>query len=157
MNTIQSQTRFSLNWGHGILGVILLFIACMSGMIYVASKQTNEMVDDHYYQKELAFQGVIDAGNNLQKLTSQSMIKQESNSIIVQFPVGSFENFESGKIEMLRNDGSQHDKIFEIKTVHVPVYEISKNELLPGLYKMRISWKSNPTSFYYEENVFVSK
>src|SRR5690348_4914408 len=123
MNATQSQPGFSLNWGHGILGVILLFIACMSGMVYLASKQTNEMVDDHYYQKELAFQGVIDAGKNLQQLSAKSIVKQVEDKIVIQFPIGSYENLESGSIELLRNASSQKDMLYKIESSKVPVFE----------------------------------
>jgi len=157
MNATQSQHGFSLNWGHGILGFILLFIACMSGMVYLASKQTNEMVDDHYYQKELAFQGVIDAGKNLQRLTDKSMVTQVADKVIVQFPGGSFENLEAESIEMMRNDASQKDMHFEIQSSRVPVFEIPKTGLWKGLYKMKISWTSNHIPYYFEENVFVNK
>jgi len=157
MNATQSQPGFSLNWGHGILGVILLFIACMSGMVYLASKQTNEMVDDHYYQKELAFQGVIDAGKNLQRLADKTMVNQVEDKVIIQFPTGSFENLESGSIEMMRNAASQKDLRFEIKPAMVPVFEIPKTGLLKGLYKMKISWTSDHIPYYFEENVFVNK
>lgn len=157
MNATQSQPGFSLNWGHGILGIILLFLACMAGMVYVASKQTNEMVDDHYYQKELAFQGVIDAGKNLQRLSHQSMVSQVDDKVVLQFPAGSFENLESGSIEMMRNDASQKDLHFKIEASMVPVFEIQKTELLKGFYNMKIAWTSDHVPYYFEENVFVNK
>ena len=42
-----------MNWGHKITIVIVLFLTAMLGMVYYASLQNNEMIDDHYYQKEL--------------------------------------------------------------------------------------------------------
>ena len=48
-----------MNWGHKITIVILTFIIGMLGMVYVASKQTNEMFDSNYYEKELKYQNYI--------------------------------------------------------------------------------------------------
>ena len=48
-----------MNWGKGITLVIILFIITMLGMVYVASKQTNEMVEANYYDKELKYQNLI--------------------------------------------------------------------------------------------------
>ena len=45
-----------MNWGHKILIVYATFIIAMLGMVYVASKQTNEMQDENYYVKELKYQ-----------------------------------------------------------------------------------------------------
>jgi len=154
---METQSGFSLNWGHGLLSVILIFLAGMLGMVYVASRQTNEMIDDHYYQKELAFQGVIDAGKNLKNLTSQSIVSQTSASVIVQFPTGSFENLQSGTIDMQRNDASLKDLHLDIPSSPSFAYEIPKSGLTRGLYIMKVSWINQQVPFYYEENVFVDK
>ena len=154
---MQSQSGFSLNWGHGLLSVIILFLAGMFGMLYVASKQTNEMIDDHYYQKELAFQGVIDAGKNLKNLTGQSIVSQSATSVIIQFPAGSFEKMQSGTIDMQRNDASLNDLHLNIPASAVAAYEIPKSELTKGLYKMKVSWINQQVPYFYEENVFVDK
>ena len=54
-----------MSWGYKILIVYILFIGMILGMVYVASRQTNEMQDDNYYAKELVYQSVIDGKNNL--------------------------------------------------------------------------------------------
>jgi hypothetical protein len=50
-----------MNWGHKIAIVIAAFVIGMLSMVYFASQQTNEMIDDNYYQKELAYQDIINA------------------------------------------------------------------------------------------------
>jgi hypothetical protein len=154
---MQSQSGFSLNWGHGLLGVILLFLVSMTGMVYVASRQNNEMVDDHYYQKELAYQGVIDAGKNLKSLTKESIVSQTPEKVVIQFPVGSFENLESGSLELQRNEASQKDLHLPLTLSGSSAFEISKSGLTRGMYKMKISWINQQVPYFYEENVFVDK
>jgi hypothetical protein len=56
-----------MNWGHKITIVIIVFLVGMLGMVFIALRQNNEMIDDDYYKKELAYQQVIDAKNNLLK------------------------------------------------------------------------------------------
>ena len=154
---MQNQTSFSLNWGHGILGVIMLFLVGIAFMVYIASKQTNEMVDDHYYQKELAYQGVIDASKNLQRVTEKSLVSQTVDKLVIQFPQGSFENMTSGNIDLQRNDAKQKDLHFSISSLATGAFEIPKSGLSPGLYKIRISWDNQQFPYYAEENVFVNK
>jgi hypothetical protein len=60
-----------MSWGYKILIVYILFIGMILGMVYVASRQTNEMQDDNYYAKELVYQSVIDGKNNLNALTEK--------------------------------------------------------------------------------------
>ena len=54
-----------MSWGYKILIVYILFIGMILGMVYVASRQTNEMQDDNYYAKELVYQSVIDGKNGI--------------------------------------------------------------------------------------------
>ena len=154
---MQNQTGFSLNWGHGILSAILLFLVGIAFMVYVASKQTNEMVDDHYYQKELAYQGVIDASKNLQMVTEKSLVSQTTDKLVIQFPQGSFENMTSGNVDLQRNDAKKKDLHFDISSPGNGTFEISKSGMTNGLYKVRISWVNKNLPYYAEENIFINK
>ena len=154
---MQNQTGFSLNWGHGILGTILLFLAGIAILVYVASKQTNEMVDDHYYQKELAYQGVIDASKNLQEITDRSLVSQTAEKLVIEFPQGSFEQLVSGSIDLQRNNAKEQDLHFSVSSPGTGRFEISKSDMTRGLYKIRISWINQQSPYYAEENVFVNK
>jgi hypothetical protein len=157
MNTTTRQSGISLNWGHGILGVLLLFLVGMCFMLYIASRQTNEMVDDHYYQKELAYQGVIDAGKNLEALTGQSIVSQTPEHVLIQFPVGSFENLESGTIDLQRGDASRKDLHFELSTTGTATFEIPKSGMTRGYYRIKVAWINRQVPYYFEENVFIEK
>ena len=154
---MQNQTSFSLNWGHGILGAIMLFLVGIAFMVYIASKQTNEMVDDHYYQKELAYQGVIDASKNLQMMTEKSLLSQTADKLAIQFPQGSFEQLASGSIDLQRNDAKEKDLHFDISSTGNGTFEISKSGMTNGLYKIRISWVNENLPYYAEENIFINK
>ena len=157
MNSTSRQTGISFNWGHGIFGAILLFLVGMGTMVYIASGQTNEMVDDHYYQKELAYQGVIDAGKNLKALTSQSIVSQTSAYVVIQLPVGSFESLESGSIDLQRNDASRNDVHLELSSTGSSVIEIPKSGLTRGFYRMRIAWINQQVPYFFDEKVFIEK
>jgi len=69
-----------MNWGKSITIVIVSFIAIVLGMVYVASKQTNEMIDKNYYDKEIKYQTLIDAAENLNKVSKDSLITQSQRS-----------------------------------------------------------------------------
>jgi len=154
---MQNQSSFSLNWGHGILGTIILFLAGIAFMVYVASKQTNEMVDDHYYQKELAYQGVIDASKNLQMITGKSLLSQNTEKLLIQFPQGGFEQMVSGSVDLQRNDAKEKDLHIDISSPGNGTIELSKSNLSRGMYKIRISWINEQIPYYAEENIFIEK
>ena len=55
-----------MSWGKGLSIVIIGFIVIMLGMVYISFQQTNEMIEDNYYDRELKYQEVINAKNRLE-------------------------------------------------------------------------------------------
>lgn len=146
-----------MNWGHKITIVIILFLVGMLGMVYYASIQDNEMIDDHYYQKELVYQEVIDAKQNLANLSGNNLINQTMYEVVITLPTGSYEKLESGNIELLRNDNQSKDVQLKIEPNGSNRRTISKSLLSKGVYKARIKWNSGGITYYKEESVFVEK
>jgi hypothetical protein len=144
-----------MNWGHKITIVIILFVVGMLGMVSIAMMQSNEMIDDHYYQKELEFQDVIDASQNLINLTNANLVSQTINELMITLPVGSYEKLEKGNIELLRIDSKSKDVQLSIEANGWNVRTISKSTLIKGMYKARIRWTSGGKEYYKEESVFV--
>jgi len=148
---------FQLNWGHKLAIVIGLFLVAILGMVFVASRQTNEMIDDNYYQKEMAYQQVIDAQSNLMKVSSNNLVSQDMDEVIITLPVGTFEHLDSGRVELLRNDASLKDVVLELRPDGYSRRSIPKEQLYPGLYRARIQWIDKGIPYYREESVYVEK
>ncbi len=144
-----------MNWGHKITIVIILFLVVMLGMVYYASMQTNEMIDDHYYQKELEYQAVIDAQKNLMEISSNNMVSQGMREVFITFPEGTYEKLEEGTIELLRNDSKLKDVRVEVSPNGYNRRSIPKTSLTKGMYRVRIQWSSDQKDYYKEENLFV--
>ena len=87
-----------MNWGYKIAIVIGVFLAGMLGMVYYASIQTNDMIDDNYYQKELEYQQVIDAQKNLAAITSDNIMSQSMFDVVITLPLGTFEQMVKGQV-----------------------------------------------------------
>lgn len=144
-----------MNWGHKITIVISVFIISMLGMVYVASKQTNEMMDEKYYEKELAYQGVIDAKNNLASYTNSSIVSQNDSTIALSIPLQAVENYSNGTIDFLRIENKAKDIHLVLKTDSKGVQIINKKYFMKGWYKMRVRWQANGKEFFSEENFNV--
>ena len=83
-----------MSWGYKILIVYILFIGMILGMVYVASRQTNEMQDDNYYAKELVYQSVIDGKNNLNALPEKLVVENTSDAVQIKLPASTATNVE---------------------------------------------------------------
>ena len=58
-----------MNWGYKLIVVIAVFLIAMLAMVGVAYKQSNEMVESNYYDKEINYQSLINAASNFLKMT----------------------------------------------------------------------------------------
>jgi hypothetical protein len=144
-----------MNWGYKILMVIILFISAMMGMVYIASQQKNEMIDEHYYEKELAYQGLIDAKNNLASVSKEPLLSQTAQAIEIRLPTSLFENITENTIEFLRPDDQTKDLKMVLLTDSTGKQTIQKTNFHRGMYKVRIKWSKDNKLYYKEDNLFV--
>lgn len=144
-----------MGWGKGISIFIILFIITMMGMVWLASKQSIEMIDGNYYQKEVEFQGVIDGRNRLKNiLAGKAFIQNQSEKLTLNFPVQTVSNIDSGSIELLKLDNQKLDEKISLNPNEEGIQEIQKKELNAGKYRIRILWSNEGQTYYHEEDLY---
>ncbi len=144
-----------MNWGKSITIVIVSFIAIVLGMVYVASKQTNEMIDKNYYDKEIKYQTLIDAAENLNKVSKDSLITQSQQSVQIKIPQALCHNFKHGKLVFLRNDDQKKDLEQAFTPDAEGLFALEKARFSKGRYKVRIEWMNENTPYYREQNLDI--
>jgi hypothetical protein len=143
-----------MNWGYRILIVLLAFLGGIFFMVSVAMKQSNEMMDEHYYKKELVHQQVIDASKNLSQLNVQVHIIDSGSFLRVQLPGSAAPD--SGTISFVRPSDQRLDRT-EALVPGNQVVTCSKSKLQTGMYLVRVGWKSGATPYYFEQKYFVTE
>lgn len=143
-----------MNWGHKITIVIISFILIMSGMVYVAMKQTNEMVDKNYYDKELHYQAKIDAAQELNAISKEPVFQHIPQGIRIQIPESLIQGFSKGHLELLNNSNKQNDVITNFTPDAQGQFTIDNSRLATGSYIGRIEW-DNAGKHYYREQVVI--
>lgn len=144
-----------MNWGYKILIVILLFVSAMTGMVLVAARQTNEMVDQHYYQKELKYQEVIDGQKNLLTVSATPLLSQRADSVFLTLPKGTFEHFEDGRMEWLKPDNASMDVKLDFQPLNGNEIVLSRSQFGSGMYMVRIRWRNLGTEYYKQESIHL--
>jgi len=144
-----------MSWGYKILLTYSVFVVGMLFMVYTASQQTNEMEDEKYYVKELAYQQVIDARNNLQNLPEALTILDTVGTLEISLPKEASKNISNGTMEFMRSADKSKDVTVVIAPDNNGRQSISKDKFIKGEYKLRMSWQSNNVPYYKEELLFV--
>ena len=146
-----------MNWGYKIMIFIICFILAMSGMVCVAFKQTNEMIDSDYYGKELKYQELINAAQNLNSINSSQILIQKDNKLILAIPKGTYSEFKEGQIEFIRNSDQSKDKTISFKPDTSGIFALRTDDFSSGQYKSRIKWTNGDQEYYREQNISLIK
>lgn len=141
-----------MSWGNRVIIILVVFVAGIMTMVYISMQQTNEVIDSNYYEKELVYQDVINAKQNLLRLADTVAIQQNEKNLVITFPQESVNGIESGKIEFMRLSSSKSDRSFELNKTNGAVYEVPVSSFEKGWYKIRMSWKSAGIEYYHEQN-----
>ncbi len=145
-----------MNWGHKITFVIIAFITGMLGMVFLAFRQTNEMVDSNYYEKELKYQDLIDASKNFNIASYDTLISQNKDSLVVKIPTQLLGDFSNGSLEFIRNSDQSRDLLYHFTPNSVGNFFLGKEKFIAGMYMVRIHWNSLGKSFYKEKSIFIN-
>jgi hypothetical protein len=136
--------------------VILVFIGAMAFMVSVAMRQTNDLQDEHYYEKELKHQTLIDAENRFKEMGEPISIEDSGTYILFRFPKAAVNAFQGGDMDLLRASDKKKDRKIELAFDEQAAQKISKSTLSKGIYQIRINWNNNNQNYYYQQAYFVN-
>ncbi|GEM_PF-983001 len=143
-----------MSWKYIIILVLTAFVSGVVFMVITASKQTIDMVDANYYEKELKYQGVIDAQEKLLAVGDSILVKDSADLVMVHIPVEATGNISEGYLEFLRNSDKSMDTTFPIRVNLQGVQYLQRNAFAKGHYKLRAKWINSGSTYYDERNVF---
>ena len=144
-----------MSWGYRVLIILGIFLVGMISMVIVATKQTNEMIDSDYYEKELAYQQVIDARKRLKATGEDVIIRTLNNFVEIRLPPAACGNIRSGTVEFLRLADSRGDRKLDMNDASATVYRLAAEKLMKGWYKVRMQWVNNDTAYFHEQHFRV--
>lgn len=146
-----------MNWGYKILIGFSTFVVGMLCMVGVAMKQTNEMMDDNYYDKELKFQDKIDASKNLSAVVEKLSITDSGDVVVLQFPAATIASNTVGTIECIRSAEKKKDVALKLQVDEKGRQLLPKMLFINGIYQLRLDWTTNGTSYFHSQVLNITK
>jgi len=149
--------KMKVNWGTGILIVIITFLlAVIAFFIFINNLDIN-LVEDNYYEKELAYQERIDKINNTSALPGEIKITMQPGIILIQFPGIDTTPVPIGSIWFYRPSDPKKDFTVPLQLDDSlrQVLDISKIDY--GKWIMKMDWDVGGKQYYYEETVIISR
>lgn len=144
-----------LNWGHGVVLVMVGFIAIMTQFMYRAYHNQESLVAEDYYAKELRYQEQIDKRANASALGAVVSVEVLPGRIVFVFP----EQLRDAEIEaeayFMRPSDPRGDQRMRLTVGEDGRAEVDTGDLLRGAYHLRLEWSAAGTEYLLEDRIHL--
>ncbi|MCZ2482510.1 hypothetical protein G9H64_06040 [Aquirufa nivalisilvae] len=150
---MSNTEKKSLNWGHAIIGVFILFGAFMAYFYVNMTHETIELVGDHYYEDGQKFQKKIDQRKETALLAKKVELQFNSTTkeVKLNIPNGSHDV----KVNFFRPSSAAQDKSFTLKNPSDSIWTIPGEFLSKGPWKINIEWMVVDKSYLEDHRILV--
>ena len=139
-----------MNWGNKIVVAFVLFASFIGYMVFRAFQEDFDLVAEDYYAQEINYQQKLDKLSNAAINGKQILVEQTAELVRFQFPGQA-----NGKIEFYHPSRKIFDRTFDIQLADDGSQLISKEELVPGNYRINITWSSNGEEYLQQKTFYI--
>ena len=143
----------TLNWGHKLMLVFLVFVGMMSYLVYRCVKTNYDLVSKEYYKEELSYQQVIDGASRANQLGNKTGITQRGSEIVLQLPNEMKNTSVKGTAWFYYAPDAKRDRQIALDPNAAGEQSINSSQFIPGSYTVKIRWESRGQQYYSEEYV----
>lgn len=145
----------TLNWGHKLMLVFLVFVGMMSYLVYRCIKTNYDLVSTEYYKEELSYQQVIDGTSRANKLGNKLGISQSGHEIKLQLPAEIQPATVNGTVLFYYAADAKRDRQIVLHPDAQGAQLINSSRFFPGSYTVKVKWESKGQQYYSEEIVTI--
>jgi nitrogen fixation protein FixH len=145
------------NWGTGIFLFYTIFAISLFYQVYVSTKYSNDLVEENYYEKDLAYQSRFERIQNSQALSQPMEINYmaDQKRVDLIFPAG--ENQPTGNVRLYRADDEKKDLRIPVEIDEEGRMPLNAKKLTPGMWKVEVEWDMDGTEFFNTKTIFIPK
>ena len=156
MNKHSTAATGGKSWVRGIVGAYLLFVTMTLSFVFFAFSQRLDLVSPDYYQREIAFQQHIDRVERTRALPSELAwsLSWEGTDLICAFPPDAPDAPPVGTIHLYRPANADLDRQIPID-LDANGRQRLTTALIPGHWRIKISWKLGTQDYFSETALTV--
>lgn len=142
-----------IGWGWGLTIAIVLFMSFISSMVIISMQQKDIfLTESDYYEKQLAYQQVVEQKINAGKLKGlpKILLTQEPGLCIIDFSSTEQGQWLSGFIRFYRPSNPGLDQEFAICLDAGAQQMVRLDHFEKGKWICKISWQHEGRAFYCE-------
>lgn len=142
-----------MSWSHKITLLYSGFVILILSMVFISSRNKEDLVATDYYAQELRYQDQIDAANNEKSLTESIGHSILPGGVALTLPAALDTPDLEGKIHLYCAADASSDAKFDMQ------FRAGRQEIRgikAGAYKLKLNWTANGRN-YYKESVITIK
>lgn len=149
------MSTLKINWGTRILLLYAGFVMLIVTLVYKSMRTDFDLVSNDYYNEELKYQDIIDAGKNQSRLSAPVQIDATVSTTTFHFPA-EFDNTKmKGTAHFYSAVNQKWDKLYSIEIVNGNSI-IYTNDLKPASYLVKLHWTNNDLPYYQETSIDIN-
>ncbi len=143
-----------MNWGTKVFIGYAAGVCFISYLVIRSMMLSTEMVEEDYYNKELAFNEHIEGVNNAKLLANPIIIKSNESQIQVMIDSVTAQSMQKGEIHFYNPASEKADKKITLAPSNGR-YVFNNSILTKGKYYVRVSFEYQQKPFFTEEVIFI--
>ena len=144
-----------LNWGFGIVIVLIVFLIGMITLVIISSSQELNLVTPDYYPKGIDYQTQIDKEARTSALDAGIKFSQDNDNIYLVFPgIDTLQKAE-GKVLLFYPRSYRFDKKYIISLNDTLTQIISKDSIMTGRCVIKVDWTVDSVDYYQEKTLML--
>jgi len=128
-----------MNWGRFITFIYLAFVSGIVYLVYGSMQQDINLVDENYYQKELAFQKEIEQSNLAVEQNQMIQIRETPQGYWIKIDSAKGNSF-TADIQFYCPASKEKDKLFHFNQQTQAKWWIPAEKIQPGRYTIKTRW-----------------
>jgi hypothetical protein len=138
-----------MNWGHKLTIGFICFVIFMIGMVTISIRADYSLVDENYYEEEIAYQSKIDRLTNGESWKNTISLVQGNDFLNIYFEEANLIN--QGKVYFFRP--SNDDLDFNLPLVEN--YNLPTQKLAPGKWEVQFTWNYDGKSYQKNSIIYI--
>ena len=144
-------------WPVSIFGFFIIAIIGCCTFIAFCTRHPADLISANYYEEEIRYQGQIERLQHAQQASQLGSVSYDPTTkiITVSLPSDQSERAHSGQVQLYRPSAANRDRQLKLALDSNGLQKIDAASLLPGLWKVRVSWAIEDREYFMDQKVVI--
>jgi hypothetical protein len=150
----------SRSWNPWPVSIFVFFALALIGcgaLVTFCSRHPADLITANYYEDGINFQGQVERVNRTQHLAGKTTVAYDDTRkcITIALPPEQIHHAITGSIQLYRPAATGLDREIKLEVDSAGTQHLDAATLLPGLWKVRISWTVENQEYFTDRKILV--